>query len=648
MKTSIPSIHPILGAAREIWWRGALLALLVLIALAGPVVAPSRGASAAPPDSMTYQGFLVDANGNALAPTTPQNFPVVFRIYSVASGAGAPLWSEQQIVTVDKGNFSVVLGEGTALGGELRPALSSVFSGATASDRFIGISVTIGGTTTEILPRLRLLPSPYSFLATGAANLVQPNGANAISYANNRVEVTGNLFASGTVAGTFAGNGAGLTDLNASQLTSGLLSDARLSGNVIRGNAANTFAQNQTFSGSVGIGTSPGARLDVLSSTGSRLRVFDFGGGNGGQLVGGWAANSPNGPQVRYERVGAPGFWDVGMINGDFFIEESDIPRLTLRAGGNVGIGTTGPVRPLHINTGEAVATRIDSSSVIGTWLALGNSSAGGRYWQFISSGSGNGEGAGKLLIGTGSSDGSTSPKMTLTDNGNVGVNTSTPADMLHVRGGVFRVDDGGGEYIRMYRSANGLILSGNGMGNPAFGGGIGQIQWDGDANWDNFSDRRLKKDITAAEPVLDRLMKLEVRRYRWKEAGEDSAKKFGVIAQEVQPLFPESVGTMEQKDSNEEYLTVKYGTFGLIAVKALQELKAEKDSEQVALKQQIEELKQEVATLKARQAQSARVDTLQDEVASLKQIVQQLAAASQKSGKLAAPQAGVPEGAVR
>lgn len=647
MKTSIPSILPFLGAARENGWRGASLVLLALLALSGSLVTPSRGASAAPPDTMTYQGFLVDANGNALAPTTPQNYPVVFRIYAVASGAGSSLWSEQQIVTVDKGSFSVMLGEGTPVGGEQRPALSSVFSGATASDRYIGISVTIGGATTEILPRLRLLPSPYAFLATGAANLVQPNGANAISYANNRVEVTGNIFASGTVGGTFSGNGTGLTDLNASQLTSGLLSDARLSGNVIRGNAANTFSQNQTFSGAVGIGTAPGARLDVLSSTGSRLRVFDFGGGNGGQLVGGWAANSPNGPQVRYERVGAPGFWDVGMINGDFFIEESDIPRLTLRAGGNVGIGTATPERRLHVNTADFVATRIDSSSAIGTWLALGNSSVGGRYWQFISTGSGNGEGAGKLLIGAGTSDGSTSPRMTLMENGSVGINTSTPADMLHLRGGVLRIDDGGGEFIRMYRSANGLVLSGNGMGNPAFGGGVGQIQWDGDANWDNFSDRRLKKDITTAEPVLDRLMKLEVRRYRWKEADEDSPKKFGVIAQEVQPLFPESVGLMEQKDSNQEYLTVKYGTFGLIAVKALQELKAEKDAEQFALKQQIEELKQEVATLKARQAQSARVETLQDEVASLKQIVQQLAA-SQKPGKSASPQAGVPDGAVR
>ena len=49
--------------------RGALLACAALLACGSGALA----ASSAPPDSMTYQGFLVDANGNALAQASPQN-----------------------------------------------------------------------------------------------------------------------------------------------------------------------------------------------------------------------------------------------------------------------------------------------------------------------------------------------------------------------------------------------------------------------------------------------------------------------------------------------------------------------------------------------------------------------------------------------
>src|ERR1044071_3574701 len=74
-----------------------LFATLWLLALAG--------VQAAPPELMSYQGFLVDANGNPLATNTPANYPVIFRVFPAQSG-GTPLWAEQQIVTVDKGNFS--------------------------------------------------------------------------------------------------------------------------------------------------------------------------------------------------------------------------------------------------------------------------------------------------------------------------------------------------------------------------------------------------------------------------------------------------------------------------------------------------------------------------------------------------------------
>ncbi|MDB6028198.1 MAG: hypothetical protein JWM68_4421, partial [Verrucomicrobiales bacterium] len=64
------------------------------------------------PDRLTYQGYLVDGNGSALATNAPKNYDVVFRIYDSQS-AGVLKWSEQQTLTVDKGYFSVLLGEGS-------------------------------------------------------------------------------------------------------------------------------------------------------------------------------------------------------------------------------------------------------------------------------------------------------------------------------------------------------------------------------------------------------------------------------------------------------------------------------------------------------------------------------------------------------
>ncbi len=131
-----------------------------------------------PPGQVSYQGFLTDANGVALALSAPKNYDVNFRIYNAPTGGNA-VWGEVQTVTVDRGYFSVLLGQGAALsGGEpWTNNLAIIFTGTDASDRYIGITVK-GITTpdTEIQPRLRLLASPYAFLAGKANNAVTLGG----------------------------------------------------------------------------------------------------------------------------------------------------------------------------------------------------------------------------------------------------------------------------------------------------------------------------------------------------------------------------------------------------------------------------------------------------------------------------------------
>ena len=141
-----------------------------------------------PPERMTYQGYLVDVDGNPLGTmvdpldstqrvSAPTNYDIVFRIYKAKQGDSLSIWSEQQTVTVDNGYFSVLLGQGSQFNTEPNGNLSDVFKGADISERYIGITVSgSGGTDIEIAPRLRLVASPYAFTATNARNVSDQSG----------------------------------------------------------------------------------------------------------------------------------------------------------------------------------------------------------------------------------------------------------------------------------------------------------------------------------------------------------------------------------------------------------------------------------------------------------------------------------------
>ncbi len=193
----------------------ALIAAAALLALG---LATASATNGSPPERVSYQGYLVDANGNQLGSTNtgPKNYDVVFRIYNdqTLSSVGNRLWSEQQTVTVDKGYFSVMLGEGSTYSSEARPLLSSLFTNAVdASDRFVEITVKgIGasGADSTILPRMRLLSTPYAFLAKYAlsASTLVSAGFNVVSMTRTNVGINNASPASALdVNGTITGTG---------------------------------------------------------------------------------------------------------------------------------------------------------------------------------------------------------------------------------------------------------------------------------------------------------------------------------------------------------------------------------------------------------------------------------------------------------
>lgn len=204
----------------------------------------ARAADAKPPTQLTYQGFLTDANGVPLGNTAPLNKTLIFRIYDAAT-SGNLKWSAQQVVTLDKGHFSVLLGEGSQVGTETFNAdLTSVFSGSSdVSDRYL--QLTVDGV--NIAPRLRFLPAPYAVHARTATQLMDPlTGASSLSIAS------GNITASGTVTATgFSGSGASLKSIPNSATTAASANTANaIVARDSNGNFAAGIVQAAKFSGS--------------------------------------------------------------------------------------------------------------------------------------------------------------------------------------------------------------------------------------------------------------------------------------------------------------------------------------------------------------------------------------------------------------
>jgi hypothetical protein len=175
--------------------------------------------------------------------------------------------------------------------------------------------------------------------------------------------------------------------------------------------------------GHVGIGTlSPSATLDVASTVGRQIPIgtwADLSGNAAGRgLLGGNMYTDFNPPAFKYAvthgDIGAMGFavnypaWNQasvissGTSSSTAGVEFTPQVVATFASGGNVGIGTSDPWAPLHVKDSRADAfptVAVDGAGPRGTWLKLNNTSAGGRDWNLISTGSANGEGAGKFLV---------------------------------------------------------------------------------------------------------------------------------------------------------------------------------------------------------------------------------------------------------
>ena len=633
----------------------------MVVAIALGQVGVARAADANPPERMTYQGYLVDGNGVVLGKDVPVNYDVVFRVYAAKSG-GEPLWSEQQTVTVDNGYFSVLLGEGSAFDNEANAALSTVFDGGDISDRFIGITVDLGSGASEIAPRLRLLTSPFAFTARQARKLSDSAGNSNFYKSGSSLKLgagttptltlpeAGGATLVGKLTPDLPGWGSGLQIDNGALTTTfgaqnsslfhfktglpGFYFDKQI---VVNGdirshlrdtvigpsNNTDTFLRVKSGSDVIDAYTDrfyvvdPSSRyLDINPTSSSvdfntdtghfymnkELRV------GGDMTVTGQGSISSSSPTIKFNDSNENDYWIHTNQNRFYVLHgegswDSNRP-LTILDGNKVGINDPTPVQALNVGGNIAVSGSLLVSG------STGLRNVTGQYGSVQTTGNGVNAYEGYSIDGR--------YVFMSADNNQCGIYNDidnqwvTLFEKTAVSGGRYRVWTNGTQVLQLMRTNGSRYAS-----------------YDGDSNWDFYSDRRLKEDIAKEDNLLDRIMSLDVVNYNFIGEEKKKHKEIGFIAQNIERHFPSLVSETEDDRYDFDVKSVGYSTFGVIAVGGIKELKKEKDteiaelrSENETLKSRMETLTSEMAVLKARLANST---TQEDRIAKLEELVSKI-----------------------
>jgi hypothetical protein len=313
----------------------------------------------------------------------------------------------------------------------------------------------------------------------------------------------------------------------------------------------------------------------------------DTGGLNGSSLIS-WAGSNGTNPMVGFvsTRRGTGTIAPIvfGIDRGDGAWNE----KMRITTTGNVVIGageatgsTTGNILRGPNGSGTNIA---GGNLTIQGGLATGNAATGDIIFS------------GAPPVSSGITAQTAATYMTIKGGGStagsVGIGTTTPAGTLDVEGGTAAASTNGENIVlTAQKGGTGNTNGGNillNIGSASGTGAAGSVQLNGPANGPAFSttsDARIKTNITPLENGLAGIAALEGVTYNYRppaerEIGKDlvlplGKRQIGVIAQNVEQVFPEAVETMQPSGVK----TVNYNVLVAPLIEAVKTLKRRTDA---------------------------------------------------------------------
>jgi len=318
--------------------------------------------------------------------------------------------------------------------------------------------------------------------------------------------------------------------------------------------------------GNVGIGTTaPSEKLDVIGRTrieqdGEALILDGF--SNRMSFYTGATYNS-------YFAHSGGIFILSNVQNNPMHFRTDDLTRMAITGSGDVGIGISSPGSKLEVGGLTTIDTNGEALRLDGTNTSLsfynGATYKGNLAYDQTDLALMNRE-SGTVEFGT-----NNLTRMVIQEDGTVSVGAmDTDGYQLKVVHGDFGLslqnsnsNNNEWEFFSGDNVNGELSLYNNFILRGTFSGTTG--------TYTPMSDRRLKKNFTKLESVLDKVMLLEPTRYQFIHNNPRDEETIGFIAQDVENLFPEFVSKVTSTRDKGTY-TLDYSGFGTLAIKAIQE----------------------------------------------------------------------------
>lgn len=289
--------------------------------------------------------------------------------------------------------------------------------------------------------------------------------------------------------------------------------------------------------------------------------------------------------------AGTPAIQGTDSNTGMFFpaadqiaFAEGGVEAMRLDANGNVGIGTTTPGVKLDV----AGYTRLGNygGAFQGLTLQNNNNSASAETFSFVDTQNNLGTTDTNIIFAH-QTDGGSFIALATTPPG------SRSSDRRQER---VRITSNGLFCAGRTTSLNGHVLAGvdgastyretssSGFGVHHFYSNVGGTQTlksfvQSDGQYINVSDANYKTDISPARGYLNDLLSIQVVNYRWK-GDEQGGKRVGVIAQQVEEIFPSLVKeVVGNPDTGKTQKMIPLEAFIPMLITAVQELKAENEA---------------------------------------------------------------------